>query len=151
VVNYNVYRSTTRDGFDDGLATLLDTIPVGTESYTDFGAAVSEGHYYYMIVPLNSTNVEGTSTYSIGVWTEEYISQYDTFGIPLKTGDVHSADWYCDNIPDTVGINFLHPEYGMWFWHSKTMPEGTFDTMVVMTEGYQISTSGATKYTFIGI
>ncbi|UCE74295.1 MAG: exo-alpha-sialidase [Methanomassiliicoccales archaeon] len=151
VVNYNVYRSTTRNGFDDGLAILLDTIPVGNESYTDFGAAVSEGHYYYMIVPLNITNVEGASTYSIGIWTEEYLAQYDTFGIPLKLNNYETADWYCAEIPDSVGINYFNFTLQLWFWHSTRMPKGAFDPILVMTEGYQISTSNTTKFTFIGI
>jgi hypothetical protein len=151
VVNYNVYRSTTRNGFDDGLATLLDTIPVGTETYTDFGAAISEGQYYYIIVPLNITNVEGASTYSIGIWTEEFLSQYDTFGIPLKMKENHTADWYCAEIPDSVGINYFNISLQLWFWHSTRMPKGAFDPILVMTEGYQISTSNTTKFTFIGI
>jgi hypothetical protein len=69
----------------------------------------------------------------------------------LKTEDVYNVDWYCDNIPDTVGINYIHPDYRMWFWHSTRMPDGVFDTILEMTEGYQISTSSSTKFTFIGV
>jgi len=150
VVNYNVYRSTTRDGFDEGSATLLATLPRGIKTYTDFGAAASEGQHYYMIVPLNSNNAEGASTYSIGVWTEEYLQGYDTFGIPLKLETNQTADWYCDNIPDTVGINYYNISAQRWCWHSTRMPAGAYDLTLVMTEGYQISTSNATKFTFIG-
>ena len=85
------------------------------------------------------------------LWTQGYLEQYDTMGIPLKMEMNYSADWYCDNIPETVGINYYSENYGMWLWHTTRMPEGAFDTTVEMTEGYQISTSAVTKFTFIGI
>jgi Mg-chelatase subunit ChlD len=150
VVNYNVYRSTKRDGFDNGFMILLATLPRGTETYIDFGVAASEGQYYYMVVPLNGTGAEGASTYSIGVWTEEYLAQYDTIGIPLKLIVDETADWYCDNIPNTVGINYYIHSEQRWCWHSTRMPAGAYDPMLVMVEGYQISTTGPTRFTFIG-
>jgi hypothetical protein len=150
VVNYNVYRSTTRDGFDDGSAILMATLPRGAETYIDFGAAASEGKYYYMVVPLNSTNAEGASAYSIGVWTEEYLAQYDTIGIPLVLDTFERADWYCDQINNVVGINYYMNSVVGWSWHSTRMPAGAFDPILVMTEGYQISTIGATRFIFIG-
>jgi hypothetical protein len=104
-----------------------------------------------MVVPFNASGVRGASTYSIGVWTEEYLSQYDTFGIPLKLGNYQTADWYCDNIPDTVGINYYIYSEQRWGWHSTRMPAGAFDPVLEMTKGYQISTSGPTKFTFIGV
>jgi hypothetical protein len=103
-----------------------------------------------MVVPFNATGVRGSSTYSIGVWTEEYLAQYDTIGIPLKLTLDETADWYCDNIQNTVGINYhIHNEH-RWCWHSTRMPAGAFDPILVMTEGYQISNTGPTKFTFIG-
>jgi hypothetical protein len=151
VVNYDVYRSTTRDGFDDGSAILIANLPRGIETYIDFGAAASEGQYYYMIVPLNSTNAEGASTYSIGVWTEEFLSQYDTIGIPLILDTFETADWYCDQIDNVVGINYYMDSVVGWGWHSTRMPQGAYDPVLLMTEGYQISTSNTTKFTFIGV
>jgi hypothetical protein len=77
--------------------------------------------------------------------------QYDTFGIPLKQSNYQTADWYCDKIPDTVGINYYIYSEQRWCWHSKRMPAGAYDPTLVMTEGYQISTLNATKFTFIGV
>jgi hypothetical protein len=154
---YEVYYSHNRDGFFGILGVdyfyACPNVNFGSILATHIGAKadVPGARLYYMVVPFNADDVRGAGTYSIGIWTEEYLAQYDTMGIPLKTGQDQGVDWYCDKIPDTVGINFIHPNNGMWFWHSKTMPRGAFDTMVEMTEGYQISTSAATKYTFIGI
>ena len=103
-----------------------------------------------MVVPFNAIGIRGASTYSIGIWTEEYHSGYDTFGIPLKMQESHTADWYCDYILDAVGINYFIFSLQEWGWHSTRMPGGAFDTLLEMTEGYQISISVNTKYTFIG-
>ncbi len=149
--SYKVYRSTTRDGFDNGTIVLLDTLPYGNETYVDPGAAFLFDQCYYMVIPANETDIEGSSTYSIGIWTEEYLSQYDTFGIPLKLSNIQTADWYCDNIPDTVGINYYNVSAQRWSWHSTRMPKGAFDPILVMTIGYQISTSSGTEFTYIGI
>jgi hypothetical protein len=104
-----------------------------------------------MVVPFNAIGIRGASTYSIGIWTEEYLQGYDTFGIPLKLDSNQTADWYCDNIPDTVGINYYIHSEQWWSWHSTRMPAGAYDPILEMTEGYQISTSNFTKFTFIGV
>jgi hypothetical protein len=103
-----------------------------------------------MVVPFNSLGIRGSSTYSIGIWTEEYLSQYDTFGIPLKPGNYQTADWFCDSIPDTVGMNFHDISAQRWSWHSTRMPASIYDPFIEMTEGYQISTSSDTGFTFVG-
>ncbi|MEE9152247.1 MAG: hypothetical protein V3U20_10520 [Thermoplasmata archaeon] len=77
--------------------------------------------------------------------------QYDTFGLPLKISSNQTTDWYCDNVPGTVGINYFNISVQRWRWHSTRMPEGAFDPEAVMVEGYQISTAAPTKYSFVGI
>jgi hypothetical protein len=152
---FQILRSWKRDGFwnisgDD--YEILATLPFNTLTYTDIGNATSGKQYYYMIMPVNlSTNEKGLGTYSIGIWTEEYLSGYDTFGIPLKQSFYETADWYCNNIPDTVGINYYNLSVQRWCWHSTRMSAGAFDPVLKMTEGYQISTSNSTKFTFIGV
>jgi hypothetical protein len=149
--NYIIYRSTTRDGFNKGTAAKIGTSSYGNEIWIDANAATSPGEYYYMIVPINETGVEGSSTYSIGIWIEEYLSEYDTLGIPLKLTSNQTADWYCDTIPDTIGINYYIHSQQRWGWHSTKMSEGAYDPVLKMTEGYQISTLKTTKHIFVGM
>jgi hypothetical protein len=107
---------------------------------------------YYMIVPEDDNTLQrGVGKYSIGIWIEEYLAGYDSLGIPLKTGINETSDWYCDNIPDTIGINYYIHSEQRWSWHVWRMPKGAYDPNLVMAEGYQISTSSLTKFTFIGI
>ncbi|UCE39251.1 MAG: right-handed parallel beta-helix repeat-containing protein [Thermoplasmata archaeon] len=153
---YEVYYSNRRDGFfgtfdeDYFLACPIVNYGNNTATHIDAQAANPGARLYYLVVPFNVTGDRGTSTYSIGIWTEEYSRGYDSFGIPLKLKENYTADWYCDNIPDTVGINYFNNSKQRWCWHSTVMPEGAFDTVLKMSVGYQISTSSATKFTFIG-
>jgi parallel beta-helix repeat protein len=154
---YEIYYSNVRDGFfgTRGID-FFDVWPQvnfgnNTTTHTNAQANTPGARLYYMIVPYNASGVRGTSTYSIGIWTEEFLNQYDTLGIPLKVNEDHSADWFCDNIPDSVGINYFDFSQQKWGWHSTRMSEGAFDPVLEMTVGYQISTSGSTKFTFIGI
>ena len=154
---YGVYYSNTRDGFFGRLnldyRSIGSPMDFGTNTATHNGASANNPgtRLYYMVVPFNASGVRGASTYSIGIWTEEYLSQYDTFGIPLKLGSYQTADWYCDNIPDTVGMNYYIVNEQRWGWHSTRMPALAYDPVIVMTEGYQISTLIATKFIFIGV
>jgi parallel beta-helix repeat protein len=153
---YEVYYSNTRDGFFGTIGMDYDlagpSIGFGTNSTTISGlGAIDPGaRWYFMVVPFNASGVRGSSTYSIGVWTEEYLAGYDTIGIPLKLSNYQTADWFCDNIPDTIGINYYIYSDQRWGWHSTRIPEGAFDPTLEIAEGYQISTSNATKFTFIG-
>jgi len=154
---YEVYYSNTRDGFfkTPSIHYFLacSSIDFGTNTATHVNAHANNlgSRLYYMVIPFNGSGVRGASTFSIGIWTEEYLSGYDTFGIPLKQGFNETADWYCNNIPDTVGINYYIEYEQRWCWHSKRMSAGAFDPILIITEGYQISTSSNTKFTFIGI
>ncbi len=155
VDTYYVYNSSSRDGFWGILGIdyyLLATTPLGSESYTHVGVALAGTEHYYMVVPfISGTGERGVSSYTLGVWTASYLDQYDTLALPLKTTSNQTADWYCDNIPDTVGMNYFNISVQRWGWHSTRMGAGAYDPVLVMTEGYQISTSGATKFTFIGV
>jgi hypothetical protein len=154
---YEVYYSNTRDGFfgtfNVNYFSVCPPVNFGNNTVTHSGALANDPgtRLYYIVVPFNTNSVRGSSTYSIGIWTEEYLDQYDTIGIPLKFNKNKTADWYCDNIPYTVGINYYDVNENRWCWHTTRMPEEAYDPILVMVEGYQISTSNGTKYTFIGV
>ncbi|UCF08365.1 MAG: hypothetical protein JSW28_01355, partial [Thermoplasmata archaeon] len=154
---YEVYYSNTRDGFfsPPGIHYDLACPPINygtnTTNIAGLGANAPGARLYFMVVPFNSLGIKGAGTYSIGIWTEEYLAEYDTFGIPLKLSSDQTVDWYCNNIPETVGMNYYIYTEKRWGWHSTRMPAGVYDPLLVITEGYQISTSNVTKFTFIGI
>jgi hypothetical protein len=70
-------------------------------------------------------------------------------GLPLKLSSFPTADWYCDNIPNTVGINYYIHQEQRWGWHSTRMPQGAYDPQRVMAEGYQISNSNTARFIYI--
>ena len=145
---YLVFKSEERDGLHDLL--LLPASNTTNTHWVDRQAIGNgESEYYYMVIPVDSSGGLGSSTYSIGVFTTEYQSGSDAFALPLKPLEVHSLDWYCDNIPNVVGI--VHLMKGYWRLHAREMPEGVYDAEALQSEGYQISVSGsATTYTFVG-
>jgi hypothetical protein len=142
---YYIYESSCRHGFFNGSFNVTE---VAGPPYEAMGAASSTGELYYLIVPFNSTLGNGSSTYSIGVITEEYNGN-EMFGLPLKPvwGDM-SADWYVDQIPNTLGIVFL--EEGIWNAHFKEFPEGVYDTTIEYGRGYELTVYAISKHTIIG-
>jgi hypothetical protein len=154
VDEYRVYHSFKRDGFwgkygEDYFLTSIKK--VGTETITYGFTPSPEMRYYYMVVPRLSTGEKGTTTYTIGVWIADYDEGYDTVGLPLKPANEKSVDWYCDEIPDTLGMNYYNIMEQRWMWHKTIMPRDAYDIDMVMAEGYQISTTATTRYSFIGI
>jgi hypothetical protein len=152
---FYVLRSNTRDGFWGAVGsdyTILAILPNPNLSYQDIDNATEGTEYYYMVVPVNeSTGERGVSCYSIGVCTIGYSGSYDSFALPLNPNGYNSVDWFCDAIDNTVGINYYNTTYQLWYWHSTGMQEVAFDVIIEMGIGYQISTSGPTKFTFIGV
>ncbi len=154
---FEVFYSHNRDGFfgilNEDYFSAVSSVNFGNTQALHVGAQANDpgSRLYYMVVPFNASGMRGTGTYSIGIWTEDYQSGYDTLGIPLKLNYSQTADWYCDKISDTVGMNYYIYGEQRWGWHSKRMQGGAYDTILEMAEGYQISTSSITKFTFVGV
>ncbi len=147
-IEYLVFRSEERNGLHD-----LSSLPVAntTESHWIDSGVVGTGRseYYYMVIPIDSSSGLGSGTYSVGMLTLEYHSGSDAFSLPLKPEVPHTLDWYCENIPNTVGI--VHMMKGYWRLHAREMPEGVYDTEAVQGEGYQIlSERTSSVYSFVG-
>jgi hypothetical protein len=150
-----VLRANSRAGFW-GVPSMdyqeIGDLPPGTTSIQDPGIAQINTRYYYLVVPVNTTSDEwGSSSYSIGIWTKGYDRGYDTISVPLKLDMDRNADWYCDAILHSWGINYFEVSESRWIWHKKAMPQGVYDTEIIMARGYQISTQVATSYSFVGI
>jgi hypothetical protein len=142
---YYVYRSNIRHGF---FTEEYDVFEIISPPFQDSGAAAIVGELYYMVVPYNSTQGEGSSTYSIGVITTEYHGN-EMIGLPLKpVWGVKYADWYVDQIPNALGIVYL--DSGIWKAHFKEFPEGVYDTILEVGRGYEVSVYAKSLYTYIG-
>jgi hypothetical protein len=142
---YRVLRSSERDGFHTGNYTSIDVI---SAPFVDVGAASAAGELYYMVVPNSDVEGDGSSTYSIGIFTAEYNGN-EMIGLPLKsTWGEKSADWYVDQIPNCLGLVFF--EDSIWKAHFKEFPEGVYDTTIEAGKGYEISVYATSLFSFIG-
>ncbi|MCK5291691.1 MAG: hypothetical protein KAR39_06720 [Thermoplasmata archaeon] len=146
---YLVFRSDKRDGLHDlSLSPIANTTKTYWRDAGIIGNQNSE--YYYMVIPLDSAGGTGSSTYSVGVFTIIYQAGSGTFALPLKPAGTNSLDWFCDNIPNVVGMAYM--VFEMWKFHAGEMPSGVYDSVVQVSEGFQISMSGIVlgRFTFVG-
>jgi hypothetical protein len=147
---YFIYRSSSRDGLN-----LLSLQPVASTTntvYSDLVPITGGNQFYYAVCALSTSDIMGyNSSYSLGIWFSDYDKGYESFGLPLEPLVQNTMDWYCDQISNSVGMNYYIDSESRWSWHATRMPSGAYDPIIEMAKGYQLSTDDATKYTFIGI
>ncbi len=146
---YKVFRSERRGGLNDDSLQPIATVPSNQNTWTDVDAVLIPGERHYLVVPVDSSGDLGSSTYSIGAITVEYSSSHSSISMPLKPAQNPTLDWYCDQIPNAVGMAFMFS--GLWKFHSKDMPLGAYDPQVVQGLSYQLSLSSVPSlFTYIG-
>lgn len=150
VDHYCVRRSTTRDGFHTGASAEVGcTVPgdPALTAWSDPGAAVTAGERYYLVVPVLPGGANGSTSYSIGIWTAVY-SGVHAIGLPLRPSAVTSVDAWASTIPGTLGILWFAT--GTWVPHFTAMPAGTYDALLPQAAGVQIQVAGTTAFSYIG-
>jgi hypothetical protein len=150
ISGYNIYRSERRNGLHNLSLQPVARIDSSVTSWRDVNILGKGDEYYYMVIPVDTSGGLGSSTYSIGVFARNYSIGSDTFSLPLKTRTLQSIDWYCDSILNAVGMAYMISE--VWKFHAREMPSGTYDSMIQLSDGYQISISGLKpeRFTFVG-
>jgi hypothetical protein len=109
-------------------------------------------NWYYFVCPVNASSTIGyNSTYSIGVTQLTWGLEYATLGLPNKPFSINSLDWYCNAIAENWGLNYYYVPEQRWIWHKTIMSKGAYDPDLVMAEGYQVSNTALTEYSFVGI
>jgi hypothetical protein len=145
---YEIYRSMTRDGLFAGTLQPIGRVLAPMNDFTDFGLAVPNRQFYYWIIPLTSGGERGSGTYSIGLMTRSYSQGSETFALPLKLNLTIWVDELCNIEGEIVGMSYITS--GIWEFHAREMAAGIYDALIEQSMGYQISTSGAIYYLFVG-
>ncbi|MCK4445148.1 MAG: VWA domain-containing protein, partial [Thermoplasmata archaeon] len=145
---YEIFRSTTRDGLFDEVRQPVATVSASTNSYTDGGVALPGTEHYYWILPIDSNRERGSSTYSVGVWIGVYQKGADTISSPLKLATQIWIDELCELDDNIAGIAYLTE--GIWKFHAREMPSSVYDTIFEQSMGYQMSTEEDIQLVFIG-
>ncbi len=146
---YRIFKSNERNGLHDPSLEPIAVVTSNQNTWTDYGVLSIERECYYLVTPVDSEGEPGSSAYSVGVMTTEFRSGSNVFALPLKMDGDRSLDWYCNEIPNVVGMSYA--KNGVWKYHAKEMPEAVYDADVRQAEGYEISVEGsATSFTFIG-
>ncbi|UCE36053.1 MAG: lamin tail domain-containing protein [Thermoplasmata archaeon] len=152
--HYIIYRATTREGLNDkALSYAVETTSLSWND-SDPKTNIGGNEFYYAVGAVDSPLAHTcyNTTYSIGVWIGDYPAGYSAFGLPVNTfdSDTKTIDSYCDDIPNTVGINYYLLDEDRWAWHRFNMPSGAYDEVMGYAKGYQLSTSSSTTYYYVG-
>jgi hypothetical protein len=150
-------RSPTGVLGDPGVDYAAFTVAASGSSQDSFfhNAALSGGGpRYYLVVPLKYGAWRGSSTYSVGVWTETLPSGYQAIGLPLvpwKAGlpiAMNVSDLITSGI---VGIEWFSSSRQDWVAHAAWMPAGTYDANFEMIMAVQVDASAPTRIVFVGV
>lgn len=154
VAYYRILRSNFRDGFfkKDGYQELgMATGGSGLVYFTDLDPFSDSNEKYYLIVPVDNSGKNGSSSFSIAVVRMEFKPGMMSFGVPVKTLETHTVDSLSESNDSIIGVVYFIK--GMWRFHAKEMPPGVYDSVIVQGESYQISVESTepVKIEFIGI
>jgi parallel beta-helix repeat protein len=160
--SYRVYYSPTRDGFFgiEGLDYLLlggapIMAPWGPVANAYHSGAFSSGHeWYYMVVPYVNNSLQGSSSYSVGVISEEIAPGYSAIGLPLRpwaNGTFLGVNVSSISSADILGVQWLDPSRNDWVARQAWMPPGMYDAPLLMVMAVQVDASVATTIAFTGV
>jgi len=150
--HYCVRRSGIRQGFHTGAWIELGCTPAGDPAWTDFvdpNAAAVAGEAYYLVVPVDATGANGSSSYSIGAWTLG-LAGTSALGLPLKPLQASAVSAFVGGVPGAMGMLWFEPSAGAWIPHFAAMPPGVYDAPLTQGAGYQVQVRTGVLVTFLG-
>jgi len=124
------------------------------DAYFHNGALSTGGPWYYLVVPLKYGAWRGSSTYSLGVWTETLVPGYQAIGLPLvpwKAGlpiRLNASDLISSEI---MGVQWFHSSRQDWVAHAGWMAAGTYDTSFTMIMAVQVDAVAPIRLVFSGV
>ncbi len=151
---FRVLRSDSRDGFfEQGGYREIGTISFSTTPlyYADLDPFSDSDNVFYMIVPVDPSGRNGSSSFSLAVIRMEFGPGIVSFGIPVRTFEIHSVDSISTSLDPVVGVSYFTD--GIWKFHSKEMPSSVYYAPITQGEGYQMSVdlNGPVTIEFIGM
>ncbi len=124
-------------------------------SWTIPGAASASGTKYYVMRSHNSTlNRSSATGNTAGKWTHEFPAGTSTFSLPLSPYpwvNYSSVDWVGNLSAFSSSTGALSASYlGKGNWLSVP-GDGNPDRTMILGEGYSVSFSASTNFTFTGL
>ncbi|MEE9116586.1 MAG: hypothetical protein V3U09_06790 [Thermoplasmata archaeon] len=151
---FRILRSDSREGFfEQGGYREIGTIPYSTTPlyYADLDPFSDSDTVLYMIVPVDPSGRNGSSSFSLAVIRMEFDPGIAGFGLPVRTFEIHSVDSLSTSLDPVVGVSYFIS--GVWKFHAKEMPSWVYYVPINLGEGYQISVdlNGPVTVEFIGM
>jgi type 1 glutamine amidotransferase len=133
---YHIFRSESREDIFDLVTGPIDSTILTTFWDPDILNGFS-GELFYGIIAEDDYCGNGSSSYSKGLIRKVFSRGISSFALELAPDEQHTLDWYSDRIGDIEGIAYVTGS--TWKFHADQMPQGIYDTVVEMANGYQIS------------
>jgi hypothetical protein len=160
--SYRVYYSSKRDGFFgfEGLDYLLlggapIVAPWGPVANAFHSGALSSGHeWYYMVVPFVNNSLQGSGSYSVGVFSTGLGPGYSAIGLPLRpyaNGTFLGLNVSFISSANILGVQWLDFARNDWVARQAWMPPGMDDTELEMVMAVQVDASVLTSVVFTGV
>ncbi len=151
---YLVYRAPDQRSFDFSMwlhNTSDDPDPL-KRSWHDMGAALenSPTELYYIVRVVYSYGVIGVTSNTAGKWTMSFDEGMTSFSLPLEPFEVHNVSWYAEQITHLDYISWMSSDDN-WIVHRKTMDEGVNDSLMLFGQGYELSFTSSSSFTFCGL
>jgi hypothetical protein len=151
--HYLIYRSLDQRDFDfsdPAHNTSSDSNPLRT-NWTDIGAAnsTSPREYYYVVRAVNGLGSASATSNTAGKWTASFGEGINAFSLPLQPFEGRNVSWYSNAIPNVDNVRWMDST-GHWVTHYPSMGEGVNDAPALTGEGYEMTLSSSTNYTFTG-
>jgi hypothetical protein len=134
---YDVFKAEERVGLHN--LTMLPAVTVhgSVTSWVDTGPFENSSSAYYMVVPVNSSGVRGSSTYSVGVERTPFDSGIHSMGLTLDPIEQTDLVSLCGDNSGIEGIAFVTSN--VWKFHAWAMPQNSYNTVLEQSNGYQVS------------
>jgi len=157
---YRIYYSTKPDGFfgleghDYFLRSNFSAPSTPVAEITYLSDLAIENELYYMVVPYINSSLEGSGSYSIGIFGADLASGYSAISLPLRpyeNGTYLALDVSTLSNANILGVQWLDANRQDWVGHQAWMPPGMYDTPFVMVMTVQVDTSAPTRIVFTGV
>lgn len=148
---FNIYRTESRGGFD--FSKPYANLTGYQLTWADENAAGDE--HYYMVIPVNENDREGSSTLAIGVKRVAYGKEHSGFALYLKPLEHKAISSYLIDFnlanEEIIGtIFFFDDATQSWVPHPAFLPKGVADPKVALGDGNMIYLLKSKEYTFVG-
>jgi predicted GH43/DUF377 family glycosyl hydrolase len=146
---YDILKAEERMGLHNLTMLPVVTVHGSVTSWVDMSPFEYSSSVYYMVVPVNSSGVRGSSTYSVGVERTPFENGIHSMGLTLDPIEQVDLVRLCGDNSGIEGIAFVTSN--VWKFHAWAMPQNSYNTVLEQSTGYQVSVRSSWQFELVEI